>query len=108
MSSFYRGTEDVDPAKTHIDWTLGDILHTVQGTFQLESGSIVFDPHTGEAGGQIIVDAASGNSGNGTRDSKMKKEVLETTRYPDIVGGLVPVGAVLMKERSAPWPVPQC
>lgn len=74
-----------DRAKTHIDWTLGDVLHTVQGTFQLKSGAILFDPKTGEASGQIVVDAASGNSGNGTRDGKMKKEVLETARYPDIV-----------------------
>ena len=75
----------LDRAKTHIDWTLDDVLHTVQGTFQLKSGAILFDPKTGEASGQIVVDAASGNSGNGTRDGKMKKEVLETARYPDIV-----------------------
>ena len=75
----------LDRAKTHIDWTLGDVLHTVQGTFQLKSGAILFDPKTGEASGQIVVDAASGNSGNGTRDGKMKKEVLETARCPDIV-----------------------
>ena len=75
----------LDPAKTRIDWTLGDVLHTVQGTFQLKSGTIVFDQKTGEASGQIVVDATKGNSGNGTRDSKMKKEILETARYPDIV-----------------------
>jgi polyisoprenoid-binding protein YceI len=75
----------LDPAKTRIEWTLGDVLHTVQGTFQLKSGSIRFDPQTGEAGGAIVVDAASGNSGNGTRDSKMKREILETAKYPEIV-----------------------
>jgi polyisoprenoid-binding protein YceI len=75
----------LDPAKTRIDWTLGDALHTVQGTFQLKSGTILFDPLTGEASGQVVVDATSGNSGNGMRDSKMKKEVLESARYPEIV-----------------------
>lgn len=30
----------LDRAKTHIDWTLGDVLHAVQGTFQLKSGAI--------------------------------------------------------------------
>src|SRR5271167_1781384 len=75
----------LDPAKTRIEWTLGDVLHTVQGTFQLKSGTILSDPRTGEAGGQLIVDAASGNSGNKTRDSKMNKEVLESARYPEII-----------------------
>jgi len=75
----------LDPTKTRVAWTLGDVLHTVEGTFQLKSGTIVFDPQSGEASGQIVVDAASGNSGNGMRDSKMKKDVLETSKYPEIV-----------------------
>jgi len=75
----------LDPAKTTVKWTLGDVFHTVEGTFALKSGAITFDAQTGEASGQIIVDAASGNSGNGTRDSKMKKEVLESAKYPEIV-----------------------
>lgn len=75
----------LDPAKTRVEWTLGDVLHTVQGTFQLKSGTISFDARTGEASGQVVVDATSGNSGNGMRDSKMKKEVLESARYPEIV-----------------------
>ena len=75
----------LDPAKTRVAWTLGDVLHTVEGTFALKSGVITFDAQTGEASGQIIVDAASGNSGNGVRDSKMKKDVLESAKYPEIV-----------------------
>lgn len=75
----------LDPAKTSVVWTLGDVLHTVKGTFRLKSGEIIFDPRSGTASGQVVVDATSGSSGNGMRDSKMKKEVLESGRYPEIV-----------------------
>lgn len=75
----------LDPVKTHIAWTLGDVLHTVEGTFAMKAGAITFDPQTGEASGQIVVDATSGNGGNGMRDSKMKKDVLEVSRYPEFV-----------------------
>ncbi|MGB9255986.1 MAG: YceI family protein [Candidatus Korobacteraceae bacterium] len=77
-------TVNLDPAQTHIEWTLGDVLHTVHGTFKLKSGSVTFDPRTGDAGGEIIVDATSGESGNNSRDQKMHKEILESKRYPEI------------------------
>jgi polyisoprenoid-binding protein YceI len=75
----------LDPAKTHVTWTLDATLHNVEGTFEVKSGAVTFDARTGEAHGQIVVDAASGNSGNGIRDSKMKRDVLESGRYPEIV-----------------------
>ena len=75
----------LDPAKTRIDWTLGATLHDVEGTFRLKSGDIVFDPKTGEASGQLIVDATSGDSGNKKRDADMNKNVLESAKYPEIV-----------------------
>lgn len=73
------------PAKTEIKWSLGGTLHTVHGTFRLKRGSIHFDPATGKAGGEIVVDATSGESGNGSRDKKMHKEVLESQRFPEVV-----------------------
>jgi len=74
----------VNPAQSKVDFTLGDVLHTVHGTFVLEPGSIEFDSATGVASGELIVDAGSGDSGNGARDRKMKKEILETQKFHDI------------------------
>jgi polyisoprenoid-binding protein YceI len=74
-----------DPGATKIDFTLGATLHTVHGTMKLKSGEIRFDPATGKASGQVIVDATSAETGNGSRDKKMHKEVLESAKYPEIV-----------------------
>jgi polyisoprenoid-binding protein YceI len=78
----------LDPAQSKIEFTLGSTLHTVEGAFKLKSGSIRYDPSSGKMGGSIVVDATSGESGNGGRDRKMHREILESGKYPDIV--LVP------------------
>ena len=73
----------LDPAKTNIAFTLADVLHTVHGTFQLKSGTVHFNPATGAASGLVVVDVTSGDTGNKSRDKKMHKEILESTKYPD-------------------------
>jgi polyisoprenoid-binding protein YceI len=78
-------TYQLDPADSAVNFTLGDVLHTVHGSFKVRSGAIQFDPSTGKAGGEIVVNADSGESGSGARDSRMKKNILETQKYPDIV-----------------------
>lgn len=80
-----ESTIDLDPARTSVAFTLGDVLHTVHGTFKLKRGSLKFDSATGVASGEIVVDVASGDSGNGSRDKRMHKEILESARYPDAV-----------------------
>ena len=74
----------LDPAKTRIEFTLSDILHTVHGSFRLKNGSLHFDPSTGAVDGALVVDATSGDSGSHSRDKKMNKEVLESAKYPEI------------------------
>jgi polyisoprenoid-binding protein YceI len=73
-----------DPAQTSVKFTLGDVLHTVHGTFHLKRGSLDFEPGLGRISGEIVVDAKSGESGSGARDHKMHKEILESDRYPEI------------------------
>jgi polyisoprenoid-binding protein YceI len=75
---------ELDPAQASVKFTLGDVLHTVHGTFQLKRGELQFDPSAGKLSGEIVVDARSGQSGSGMRDRKMHKEVLESERYPEI------------------------
>jgi polyisoprenoid-binding protein YceI len=76
---------ELDPAQTHIAFSLGSTLHTVHGTFQLRRGTVRLDLAAGKAAGEVIVDAASGNTGNGSRDQRMRQSVLESQKYPDIV-----------------------
>lgn len=72
----------LDPAATEIHYTLKDNIHTVNGTFKLQSGDVTVNAATGEAHGMIAVDANSGASGNDTRDGKMKRDFLETAKFP--------------------------
>ncbi len=74
----------LNPAQTSVRFTLGDVLHTVHGTFHLKRGALQLEPASGKIFGEIVVDAKSGESGSGTRDRKMHKEILESERYPEI------------------------
>lgn len=76
-----KTTMRFDPAATEIHWTLGGSAHTVHGTFKLKGGLVTFDPATGAAEGELLVDLSSGESGNKDRDVKMQNEVLESNKY---------------------------
>lgn len=76
---------DLDAAQTTVEFTLADVLHTVRGSFKLKQGSLHFDPALSTIDGQVIVDAASGQSGNNTRDRRMHREILESMRFPEVV-----------------------
>jgi polyisoprenoid-binding protein YceI len=93
---------ELKPETTKIHWTLGDPLHTVHGTFNMKRGRIDFDPETGKASGQMVVDVASGDSGSDARDHRMHANVLESVKYPEAL--FVPdrvEGAVALPGTSA-------
>jgi polyisoprenoid-binding protein YceI len=74
----------LDPSTTSIRWTLNTTLHTVDGTFKLKNGAFKIDAATGSVNGEIVVDAASGESGDSARDKRMQSAVLESAQYPTI------------------------
>jgi polyisoprenoid-binding protein YceI len=85
-SAFGQQQADLNfvPSQSTVTFTLGDVLHTVHGRFQVKQGQIVFSPSRDAISGEIVVDAGSGDSGNGSRDRKMNKQVLESAKYPEI------------------------
>jgi len=74
----------LDPAKTTVQLTLDATLHAVHGSFKAKEGEVRFDPQSGEASGRIVIDATSGETGIDGRDHKMHKDVLESSKYPEI------------------------
>jgi polyisoprenoid-binding protein YceI len=75
----------LDSAQTKIEFSLSGNMHTVHGKFALKSSTIRFDPSSGKIGGAIVVDATSGESGNGSRDGRMHRDILESAKFPEIV-----------------------
>jgi polyisoprenoid-binding protein YceI len=80
-----ESTVQIEPARTKIEFSLSGNFHTVHGKFGLKSSAIRFDPTTGKMEGAIVVDATSGESGNGSRDGRMHREILESAKFPEIV-----------------------
>lgn len=76
---------EIDPDRTRVEFTVGDVLHTVHGTFVLTRGNIRFDTATGKASGELVVDATSGDSGSSARDKRMHSHILESDLYREIV-----------------------
>jgi polyisoprenoid-binding protein YceI len=74
----------IDPAQTSVKFTLDAALHSVHGTFRVKQGAMQFSPASGKLSGEIVVDAKSGETGNGMRDRKMHRDVLESEQYPEI------------------------
>jgi len=72
------------PANTTVNFALGDLLHTVRGSFRLKQGTVEYNLSTATVTGALVIDASSGQSGNRIRDRKMHREILESARYSEI------------------------
>ena len=78
------GILELDPSKTMVDFKLEGSLHNTHGTFQLKRGTIKANEATGDTQGEIVIDAATGKSGNILRDNEMRDSVLEAATWPEI------------------------
>jgi polyisoprenoid-binding protein YceI len=79
---------EFNPSKCTVRFTLGALLHTVHGSFRVQSGRVRFDPDSGQASGQIAVAVRSGETGESGRDRQMHDSVLESDRFPDAIFSL--------------------
>jgi polyisoprenoid-binding protein YceI len=77
-------TLSVNPDTSQVAFTLGGSGHHVQGTFHVQKGSIDLNPSTQKMAGIVVVGAASGNSGEPSRDKKMNSDVLDTNHFAEV------------------------
>ena len=89
---------DFDTARSRISFSVEGFPHSVQGTFKMKSGRVRLDMTSGKADGAVVVDATSGISGNDWRDRDMRRDILQSERYPEII--FAPQSFVLFKPES--------
>jgi polyisoprenoid-binding protein YceI len=77
-------TFGVNPDSSEVKMTLKTTHELVNGTFHVQSGSIEFDRSTPRMSGTVVVLAGSGKTGNGSRDKKMNKDILEIEKYATV------------------------
>lgn len=90
---------NVNPDSSSVAFLLPSNHDATNGTFHVEKGVVNFDASSPNLSGLIVVSAASGATGNATRDKRMLNEVLQATKFADATfapqtytGTLAPVG----------------
>jgi polyisoprenoid-binding protein YceI len=73
-----------NPDASEVKMTLKTTHEVVNGTFHLQSGSLNFDRGAARISGSVVVVAGSGKTGNGSRDKKMHKDILEVEQYATV------------------------
>jgi hypothetical protein len=77
-------TFTVNPDASDVKMKLNTTHEVVNGTFHVQSGSINFDRTAAHISGIVIVAAGSGNTGNGSRDKKMNKDILKVDQFTTV------------------------
>ena len=73
-----------NPDASEVKITLKTTHEVVHGTFHIQSGSLEFDRSAAKMSGSVVVLAASGKTGNGSRDKKMNKDILEVEQHATV------------------------
>ena len=79
-----RQTFVANPDASEIKMTLKTTREVVNGTFHIQSGSLEFDRSAAKMSGSVVVLAGSGKTGNGSRDKKMNKDILEVEQHATV------------------------
>ena len=74
----------VNADASEVKMTLKTTREVVNGTFHLQSGSLEFDRSADKMSGSVVVLAGSGKTGNGSRDKKMNKDILEVEQHATV------------------------
>jgi polyisoprenoid-binding protein YceI len=73
-----------NPDASEVKMTLKTTHEVVNGTFHIQSGSLQFDRTAAKMSGSVIVLAGSGKTGNGSRDKKMNKDILQVEQHATV------------------------
>jgi polyisoprenoid-binding protein YceI len=79
-----RQTFVVNPDASEVKIRLKTTHELVNGTFHVQSGSIEFDRSAPKMSGSVVVLSGSGKTGNGSRDKKMNKDILEVEQHATV------------------------
>jgi len=78
----------IRPEGSELRWELPATLHTVHGKAPRLQGTVDAEPGPGgkwRIAARIVVAAAAMETGNASRDRKMREKILEVDRFPEIV-----------------------
>ena len=73
-----------NPDASEVKMSLKTTHEVVNGTFHIQSGSLEFGRSAAKISGSVVVLAGSGKTGNGTRDKKMNKDILEVEQHATV------------------------